>query len=289
MIIFVEHGRLGNQLFQYVGLKMKFPDQKLIIIGCRELRNSFVNTEALFIDDVILGRRRRRLIGRIISLLAKMRILGTVTEDLASPVYKNVFRNGLLPGIYVTRETYFQHKDIIDAIKWVPVFSQKILQQAQYWWQHKGLDNASVSPVFVHIRRGDYLNWRLKHNSKEYPVSLDLSWYRRAMTEIQNMIKNPVFILMSDDQRYLRENFRESENIIISDNKMGVDMAIMSYCVGGIMSASTFAWWGGFMAKNNKQSTVPKIFIAPKYWLGHSLKRWYPEYFVSNWITYVEY
>lgn len=286
MIIFVEHGRIGNQLFQYIGLKMKAPHQMLVIIGCSELQRLFVNIEALFIDDeVILGRRRYSLLRRIISFLADARILGTITEDTNSTLYKTVLHRGLLQGIYVTREVYFQHKDMIDAIKWLPKFRPEILQQANYWWESKGLDIANTSPIFVHIRRGDYLKWP----SREYPAALDLSWYRRAMREMQNMIKNPVFILMSDDLCYLRDNFYESENIIISNNASGVDMAIMSFCVAGIMSASTFAWWGGFLAKNNKQNEAPKIFIAPKYWAGHRSKQWYPKHFVSSWITYVEY
>ena len=90
---------------------------------------------------------------------------------------------------------------------------------------------------------------------------------------------------MGDDTLYLRSVFKESKNLIISNNLPETDLSIMSLCSYGILSASSFAWWGAFYAKiyNKKRN----YFIAPKYWIGHRSKKWLPKNFFSKWITYV--
>jgi hypothetical protein len=50
---------------------------------------------------------------------------------------------------------------------------------------------------------------------------------------------------------------------------MYVDFCILTLCDGGIMSNSTFAWWGGFLMKKGP-------LIAPKYWFGFKSKVEFP-------------
>ena len=60
----------------------------------------------------------------------------------------------------------------------------------------------------------------------------------------------------------------------------------MGLCSHGILSASSFSWWGALYSKNfNKNKNY---YIAPKFWVGHRLKKWIPNNFFTNWITYVE-
>ena len=91
---------------------------------------------------------------------------------------------------------------------------------------------------------------------------------------------------MSDDQYYVKDFFKESDKILISLNEPEIDLSIMSFCSSGIMSASSFAWWGAYYAKI--LSSKKKIFIAPKYWGGYRYKKWWPKNFQTRWITYYE-
>jgi hypothetical protein len=50
MILFFQNGELGNQIFQYCGLKKYFPNHKLIFFGCEKLKNTFDNLEVSFIS-----------------------------------------------------------------------------------------------------------------------------------------------------------------------------------------------------------------------------------------------
>lgn len=90
---------------------------------------------------------------------------------------------------------------------------------------------------------------------------------------------------MSDDKYYLKKIFKESSSVFISYNKPEIDLSIMSFCNAGILSPSSFSWWGAFYAKIRNQNN--NYFIAPKYWIGHRIYTWIPENFYTKWITYI--
>lgn len=283
MILFFEYGRLGNQLFQYCGFKQYFPTHELLFVGCEDLQRNFNFVNARFISKRKLGRWISfGFLKRVILFLVAARILGRVVESKESEVFKLNVRRGLLWNLYVPQNVFFQHHDFINRIHNVPFLKLDLIKVAHDWLSKKGIDPNSSSLVFVHIRRGDYLYWP----SKEFPAVLDLAWYKRAMESMQRKIESPVFIIMSDDQCYLHDVFEESVGKIISDNEPAIDMALMSLCHSGILSASSFAWWGAFFA-HSKQKDLGR-FLAPKYWAGHRTKNWYPTGFNSDWITYLE-
>jgi hypothetical protein len=78
--------------------------------------------------------------------------------------------------------------------------------------------------------------------------------------------------------------FSKYPNVVISENCQYVDLALMKQCSMGILSASSFAWWGAWFSFQNEKNY--NIYIAPKYWGGHRTRHWYPEGFIFDWITY---
>lgn len=280
---FFESGKLGNQLFQYCGLRHYFPKHKLVFLGCEDLQRHLDSVDAQLIPRNLLGRWLSfGLVRGIVFFLVALRFLGRITEEKDGEVFKLALRRGLFWNTYVAQSVFFQHRDVVDQIHMVPILKPSLIQGALDWLKKKEIDPDSCSPVFVHIRRGDYVHWP----SDEYPAVLDLNWYERAMGLVQERIKKPVFILMSDDRFYLRDIFEESDGLVISNNSTGIDMALMSLCHSGILSASSFAWWGAVHARSNRNKDA--VFLAPKYWGGHRAKKWYPTNFRANWITYVE-
>lgn len=283
MILFFEYGRLGNQLFQYCGLRHYFSGHNILFFGCEDLQRHFDSVDARFIHKNALGRWFRfGLLKRIVFFLVAVRVLGRITEERDGEVFKLSFRKGLFWNTYVPQSVCFQHRDVVDQIHSAPNLKPDLLKVALDWLREKRIDLNLDSLIFVHIRRGDYLHWP----SNEYPAVLDLAWYERTMKSMQEINIKPVFILMSDDQFYLHDVFIESDRLVISDNPPEIDIALMSLCHSGILSASSFAWWGAFYARSNQR--VNATFLAPKYWGGHRAKKWYPTNFRTNWITYVE-
>jgi len=287
MILHFRDGELGNQLFQYTGFKKYFPKENLIFLGCDSLHQSFDNLYASFIS---VGKIKHwnffNILHYVALFLTEVRILGVITEDKNSSFkkYKVIIRRGLIWWIFVSYKIHFQHQDYLEKIDNPPILKPHLHKKAKKWLLEKGINLEKEAVIFVHVRRGDYLLWPSLAISQ--PAVLNLDWYKRAMNLIQDKIKNPVFILMSDDLYYLQDVFQESKKIIISNNGPKIDLSIMSLCNSGIMSASSFAWWGAFFANNYKNDN--NLFIAPKYWGGHRVKKWYPKNFHTKWITYFE-
>lgn len=225
MIILFEHGRLGNQLFQYCGLRQYLPDHKLLFVGCENLQRYFDCGEVRFIPKAVLWRWSAfRILRSIVYLLVAARFFGRITEERDGESYRLIVRQGLLWNTYVAHKVFFQHRDVISQIQCTTALSPSLINAAHEWLRGNQIDINSDSLVFVHVRRGDYLNWP----SKNSPAVLDLSWYKRAIETLQEEMTNPVFVLMSDDSPYLHDVFGESDEFIISDNRPAVDLAAAS-------------------------------------------------------------
>lgn len=110
--------------------------------------------------------------------------------------------------------------------------------------------------VAVHVRRGDYLK------SSDFHTNLtDTDYYKNAM----EMFENKMFIFVSDDIEWCKENFK-GDNIIYSPFTEELqDLLLMSYCGNQIIANSSFSWWGAYLKKNG---LIDSKIIAPKQWFG---------------------
>jgi hypothetical protein len=284
MILFFENGRLGNQLFQYHGFKNYFPKQQLFFFGCKRLKNSFDNLDVSFIDEKNkLNNLLFQILKKILNFLSEIGFLGKINQLDKKKDFKLNVRKGLLWNIYVAQNIYFQHNKCIKKIIKPPIFKNNLLKLAQNWLKNKNIFPKNSNLVFVHVRRGDYLSWP----HPNFPAVLDLVWYEKAMSIIKKKINKPIFIIMGDDPYYLQDAFKESKSLIISKNSPEIDLAIMSKCFHGILSPSSFAWWGAFFIKSKRSDKISSNFIAPKFWAGHRLKKFIPQGFFTSWITYI--
>jgi hypothetical protein len=281
MILNVENGRIGNLLFQYIGLKKYFPKHKLIFIGYLDLQQFFDNVDAYFFVIRSVNKFFFLFLRFIILFLAKIHFLGVIYENTNSKNYKIEVKKGLLWWIVVSHSIFFQHKNVVNQINNPPILKSKITNKGLNWLAKKKINLKKRVMVFAHFRRGDYL----EYPSKEFSAVLDINWYKRAIKLIKKKLYNPIFILMSDDRHYLHDIFRNSKSILISSNKPEIDLSIMSLCSSGILSPSSFSWWGAFYAKISNINN--NYFIAPKYWIGHRSKKWLPKKFQTKWITYI--
>jgi len=281
MIVFFEYGRLGNQLFQYAALKELYPTQRILFIGCGELRQALASVDAIIIKKEKLPRLLLAGLKRLFPALAKIHIIGTIQESRENSRYAVKKARGAL-SIYLLKPSDFQHSTMLEKIKPSLMLNDVLFRKASDWLNEKNIKSNNENLVFVHVRRGDYLTWP----SREYPAVLDKHWYIQAMDQVRAKVKNPIFLLLSDDPYYAKDCFGDQPDILISENDMLVDLALMSQCQHGILSASSFAWWGAWFSKAH--NTDEGTYIAPKYWGGHRKNEWMPEGFITNWITYIE-
>lgn len=110
--------------------------------------------------------------------------------------------------------------------------------------------------ISIHLRRGDYV----KINR-----FIGIEYYKKAIDHICNIIKEPVFLVFSDDINWVKKNLSLTHKIYFisdfGDYEDYEEMLIMSRCNHNIIANSTFSWWAAWLNKNPN-----KIVIAPKKW-----------------------
>ena len=120
----------------------------------------------------------------------------------------------------------------------------------------------NVAAVSLHIRRGDYV---FNQAAAQFHGTCNLDYYQRAMSMIENQVKDPVFYIFSDDLNWVKENLKLKSPAVYVEHNKGMnsylDMFLMSHCQHNIIANSSFSWWGAWLNTNSK-----KIVIAPARW-----------------------
>ena len=114
----------------------------------------------------------------------------------------------------------------------------------------------TANTVFVHARRGDYMN------AIEYHGILGEDYYTAALNKIREIIPDPHFIVSSDESTFWKSSpiFKSSSVEYIDEDDINT-FAIMTHIKHFVIANSSFSWWGAIMAD---ASTV----IAPRNWFG---------------------
>lgn len=287
MILFISQGRLGNQLFQYAFLQtIKQKHEKILVLGFDELKEVFETQTFLHLPyRRDLGSRMLNKSFRfLINFLVSIRLINTITVDKHS--YQNgytsegtttTFRRGFLKWITYVMPGFFQsqvffEKGVIDHIsikKPFRVAAQKIFSQCP----------KNAYPVFIHLRRGDYKDFKVFGKNTLLP----LSYYNEQIHWFIKNKKNPFFIFLSDDLSYVKSNFSYvASKYIVEGSHFGTDLSLMTLCHGAVLSPSSFGWWGSYLMKNRD-----KVFV-PKYWLGFESKINYHSCAIPDYCTSIE-
>ena len=193
-----------------------------------------------------------------------------------------------LDGYYQT-EKYFKH--IEDEIREDFQFKDEIYEECKQM-----IDGIGEKPIFLHVRRGDYVRVQQWH-----PL-MTLEYYEKALEKFD---KDVPVVVLSDDFRWCKEQdlFKPDRFLIsesdtkfqtrmqMGDGKMEHslvgfwDMCLMSLCDGAIIANSTFSWWGAWLQSNpNKKVITPN----PKNWFGPRYSNWVMDDIIpENWESIV--
>ena len=261
-------GRLGNQIFQYSFLKTISKKNETIL--CFNMKMFY---ETFNFDDHCMWHSSNNyfkflfitVISPFILIpLSKARIINYVEQKKDVNLWLLPYwseTRGLLPFIRYVNADFFQSETFFDkmAISNLQI-KEKYIEEAR---QFISKIPPNYKKVFVHIRRGDIVNEIFNGvRGKDLPKA----YFKKAINIIKETVENPFFIFLSDDPYFVQCCFKDFEPKIISKNSMEVDLAIMTQCEAGIISNSSFSWWGAFLM------TTKKKVIAPKYWVGWKTK-----------------
>ena len=135
----------------------------------------------------------------------------------------------------------------------------------------------SIDSISIHVRRGDYLSHRL------YRGCCTEEYYRLAINKIRERIRDPTFIVFSDDIPWCKSTLGKGQDFEYIDWNAGPksyqDMFLMTRCKHNIIANSSFSWWGAWLNPNRE-----KIVIAPKKWLN-STRIPYGDVVPKEWVT----
>ncbi len=272
MIIVKLQGGLGNQMFQYAaGRRLAHllgMDLKLDISGFEKdpLRNyalgAFNIVEHFASPDEVLSLSSEklgmiaRLTKRVLSAFSGLaRLHGKELNSHFDKGIRSVSENVYLNG-YWQSEKYFL--DIEDIIR--KEFTVKYQQTGKNLELYRNI--ASYESVSIHVRRGDYVT---SPSANKILGVLDSDYYKRAIERLNKMLKEPQFIVFSDEPELVFDNLKlQCPTIVVAHNgqeKCYEDMRLMSQCRHHIIANSSFSWWGAWL--NPRKDA--KIF-APKYW-----------------------
>lgn len=128
----------------------------------------------------------------------------------------------------------------------------------------KNLKGKNQNLVSLHIRRGDY--YSDKDSNKLLGNIANKEYYLKAIKIMQKRIKNPFFVIFSDDIEYAKKefNFLKSKEFISinSGEKAYQDIFLMNNCKHNIIANSSFSWWGAYLNKNPKKNNyLPKKMV----------------------------
>lgn len=257
------NGRLGNQMFQYSGLRgiaanrgydwviprpESYGDSNYGLFDCFEMESvteknfGYLNTQSIATGQFHFN------------------------QEFFDSCPDNINLHD-----YFTTEKYFHN--VKDIIRKDFTFKKEILDPCEEIIQEL------KSPIFMHLRRGDYTanpdahpicpisyyEEALNLFKKESPVlvfSDDIEWCRK-----QDFFKDDRFMLSEYDEKYpqMCDTLQGRQNALIPY----FDLCLMSLCTGGIIGNSTMSWWGAWLIDNPTQPIV-----APKPWFGKFYKHY---------------
>jgi len=278
MIIIRITSGLGNQLFQYAfarinSLKRK---EKLWLdtsnFSSSDNRHFQLNNFNIIYDGKInfcLNRILFRLISRINIFLPKLISFFKIYIEQKPMVYNPMF--SVTKFIYYSG--YFQSEKYFS--KYRKLLLRELTPKTNIKSKYDYLFNNKNNLIAIHVRRGDYLT---EVNKKVF-VTYDVNYFYKSIKFISNKIKNPHFLIFSDDISWCRKNLKiDYPNTYVNASDAVTDLFLMSKCDHQIISNSSFSWWAAWLNINKN-----KIVIAPKKWINSDYND-YKDIYPSNWI-----
>lgn len=141
--------------------------------------------------------------------------------------------------------------------------NEKQYQNNHYY---KYILNNNVVAITIRQNRFNERNFSQTKNlflKKKSDIFLEkqIKYIKNAIHYFKNKVKNPKFLIWSNDFSNLDKHFNNSFVFVKNDNKNKdlIDLYLLSNCKYFIISPSTFSWWGAWLSKKKN-----KICIRPK-------------------------
>ena len=258
------NGRLGNQMFQYAGLRGIAANRGFDWVIPRP--ESYGDSNYGLFDCFEMSSVKEKNFGYL-----NVQSIQTGQFHFSQEFFDKCPDNVNLHD-YFQSEKYFLN--ISNTIRKDFTFKETVLNPC------KEIVSELDNPIFLHVRRGDYVNSQNAH-----PVC-SIEYYQKALTYFNNT--SPVLVFSDDiewckeqelfsDDRFMMSEYQEKypQSCDTNDGRQNslipyFDLCMMSLCSGGIIANSSMSWWGAWLIRNPVQPI-----IAPKPWFGPQYNDYY--------------
>ena len=158
-------------------------------------------------------------------------------------------------------------------------FSFKNERQHQNNSYYKYILNNNIVAITIRQNRFNERNYSqitdlLLKNKSDIFLLKQIKYIKKAVSYFKNKVKNPKFLIWSNDfsnlDKYFSNNFIFVKNH--NKNKDLTDLYLLTHCKYFIVSPSTFSWWGAWLSKRKG-----KICVRPKNLNVSNNKDFWPE------------
>ncbi len=259
-------GRLGNHLFQFAfGLAISKKLKTQFIFDTGEIEEFF---ELKHYNNPI-RKKLRTLLYKVSLKLNKYAFLSLNRDVPPQELIDAVDNNKVLYG-------YFQSPVFFKGYETLIRKELKIKEQYhdEYASLYSGLFEKSV--VCIAVRISDYLTWKIDEIDGNTP-ELSLNYFKKTLGLVPDLDSKNI-IIISEDIETVKKHLNIGNATYIGPGVHQLISLIRSDYL--IISNSTFQWWGAWL--NDKPN---KVVYAPKFWLGHKVKREYPQNIIpAGWV-----
>jgi|TARA_B100000035_G_scaffold53329_1_gene41810 hypothetical protein len=248
------HGRLGNQMFQYAGLR-----------GIAAHKGyDFCIPPSKFEDE--WHDHQLFECFKLVGLTNIAVCPGPYVQEAHFHFDKNLFDNtpdGHNVYGYLQSEKWFKH--IESEIRQDFEFKNDIHDPCVE------MISSVDRPIALHVRRGDYLT-----NCDNHPPCTK-EYYDACLSHFDS---DRNCIVFSDDPVWCHEQFTDDRFLISEGGDNVADLCMMSLCDDFIIANSSFSWWGSWLSKNpNKRILAPERWFGTGYTKNHNTS----DLYCDNW------
>jgi hypothetical protein len=259
-------GGLGNQLFQIAAAYAYAKKEE----GILHILHKEHNGDRPVYWETVLHRMKPYLVQSIPPhMIYWNESLPTMYQSIPPLTSQGVLLDG-----YRQTSKYFYNYDIQQELRELFAPHSSLMDEvcARYSFLLENKDRVIV----VHARRTDYLR---NQTIIDFHGPLPSSYYKEAIQRMKEKVKDPIWLLTSDDNRYWMEIEKELDihaPVILMNESDIHTFALLQQFQHVIMSNSTFIWWCVWMAD-------AKHVIAPSKWFGPTGPHPYDDIYEDHW------
>lgn len=269
MITVYFNGRLGNQIFQYLAVRLSAHNSKTkyyVPKNSAEGNNLYRRCSKFGYFEMSNPSNPHYWIGDKLFDIDFGEIDGELTQTQNEGSLDNVSDNTFLTGFFQSENYFLDKKDLIKS--WIPI-------------RHENLENSKSIiekyPVdeycYIHFRGGDYKD--IHH------WYLPLSYYQDGLEKIKEIKPDIKCLVITDDYEEAKRFFPDYE---VVSNQMETDFCLLYQSKYTIIPNSSFSWWASWLNDENV------ITIAPERWFNYNKGEgdFDPPYIKSMKFTYID-